>query len=366
MSAVVFHRRRAERFARLLDEANGRRRHHAHAPADEDLPELVSIGHRLATLEPTVEIEPGFRTELRAMLVATAEREGIGAVPGGVGHVPQMRRPSAMRTALGTRHGRARGAIIIGVAVGAIAVSGMSAASDDAKPGDALYGVKRSTERAQLALASSDLTRGQLYLDFARIRRAEALTVGHDRAGAAALLADMDADTRQGVKLLTTSAIYRRDPAALNAIDAFVGEQQREIGSLLDQLTAADRQRALASLALLDAVHRRSQALRETLGCASPGSDQLGPLPATCAGKAPVRATKPAGQSPPGTSSPTQAHTERTGSTEAAETFSPTPMITGTEAVAPAEPTDQPTHGKKKGKDGLLSALGRILADLLG
>ena len=48
-----------------------------------------------------------------------------------------------------------------------MAVSGMSAASENAMPGDALYGVKRSTERAQLALASSEVNRGQLFLDFA-------------------------------------------------------------------------------------------------------------------------------------------------------------------------------------------------------
>ena len=74
----------------------------------------------------------------------------------------------------------------------------MSAASENAVPGDALYGVKRSTERAQLALASSDLTRGQLFLDFARNRLAEARRRQGDSDGFAGVLDDMDANTTAG------------------------------------------------------------------------------------------------------------------------------------------------------------------------
>ncbi len=61
-----------------------------------------------------------------------------------------------------------------------MAVSGISAASENASPGDALYGVKRSTERAQLAMAGSDVTRGQLSLDFAQTRLTEAAAMPGD------------------------------------------------------------------------------------------------------------------------------------------------------------------------------------------
>ena len=180
---------------------------------------------------------------------------------------------------------RVRGSIIVGVAAGAIAVSGMSAASENALPGDALYAVKRSTERAQLALASSDLSRGQLFLDFAQTRLAEAVAVQGDQAGFAAVLDDMDADTRQGIKLLTTSAAQRRDAAALDAIGNFLTGQRRQIAGLRNSATAADSDRAADSLVLLDSIGKRADLLRAALQCgAEPAAriDDLGPLPRAC------------------------------------------------------------------------------------
>ena len=143
-------RRSAERFAELLDETSGSRRHHARGPADEELAELVAIGHSLSAARSGVQVDPEFRVGLRAMLVATAERDGIGATAtdaetdaGGHDAVPQPR-GGFFTSGLGRRI-RARGVIVIGVAAGAMAVSGISAASENASPGDALYGVKRST-----------------------------------------------------------------------------------------------------------------------------------------------------------------------------------------------------------------------------
>ncbi|MCM0675526.1 hypothetical protein NCC78_12610, partial [Micromonospora phytophila] len=79
MDSDLFSRRRAERFAQLLDEANGGRRHHVRSRADDQLTALVAIGQRLSADPPAVEVDRDFRTGLRAMLLATAEREGIGA-----------------------------------------------------------------------------------------------------------------------------------------------------------------------------------------------------------------------------------------------------------------------------------------------
>ena len=78
MSPNLFSRRRAERFAQLLDEANGGPRHHARARTDEQLAELVAVGHQLSTVRSATTVDPEFRSDLRAMLVATAQREGIG------------------------------------------------------------------------------------------------------------------------------------------------------------------------------------------------------------------------------------------------------------------------------------------------
>ncbi|MEU9507673.1 DUF5667 domain-containing protein [Micromonospora sp. NPDC048170] len=292
MDSDLFSRRRAERFAQLLDEANGGRRHHVRSRADDQLAVLVAVGQRLHAAPPAVEVDPEFRTGLRAMLLATAEREGIAA-PTAATPEPASRRSAAepgrnrLLPAVTARRARARGAILVGVAAGAVALSGISAASENAVPGDALYGMKRSTERAQLALTGSDVSRGQLFLDFARTRLAEAAALRGDEDGFSAVLDDMDADTRQGVRLLTSAAMQRSDPAALDAVNAFLTGQRRAVGGLIDDATRADRDRTRRSLALLDAVRKRSDALRAAIACGLPapvGSDALGPAPATCPG----------------------------------------------------------------------------------
>ncbi|MEV0429395.1 DUF5667 domain-containing protein [Micromonospora sp. NPDC050495] len=287
MDSNLFSRRRAERFAQLLDEANGGRRHHVRSSADGELAALVAVSRRLTAERPAVEVDREFRTGLRAMLVATAEREGIGAPAQSAAGAAAGGIRGSLLPAVTGRRARARGAILVGVAAGAIALSGISAASENALPGDALYGMKRSTERAQLALASSDISRGQLFLGFARTRLDEAATVRNDRLGFSAVLDDMDADTRQGVRLLTTVAAQRSDPAGLDAIDAFLSGQRRAVSGLLDRADHADRDRTRGSLALLDAVGNRADALRSAIGCGLPApaaSDALGPTPPACPG----------------------------------------------------------------------------------
>ncbi|MBP1785839.1 MULTISPECIES: DUF5667 domain-containing protein [Micromonospora] len=280
MDSDLFSRRRAERFAQLLDEANGGRRHHVRSKADGELTALVEVSRRLSAERPDVEVDAEFRTGLRAMLVATAEREGVGTPAKTTTGVRGTLLP-----AITGRRARARGAILVGVAAGAVALSGISAASENALPGDALYGMKRSTERAQLALASSDISRGQLFLDFARTRLDEAASVRGDRLGFSAVLDDMDADTRQGVRLLTTVAAQRSDPVALDAVDTFLAGQRRVVSGLLDRPDHAERDRTRRSLALLDAAGKRADALREAIACGLPApqaSDALGPAPAAC------------------------------------------------------------------------------------
>ncbi|WP_204942239.1 DUF5667 domain-containing protein [Micromonospora luteifusca] len=287
---ILFSRRRAERFAQLLDEANGARRHHVRSGVDGQLAPLVAVGQRLSVDPPAVEVDQDFRTGLRAMLLATAEREGLGTTP--AASEPAATRPSTtvrgrLLPAVTARRARARGAILVGIAAGAIAVSGISAASENAVPGDALYGMKRSTERAQLALASSDISRGQLFLDFARTRLGEAAKLRGDRIGYSAVLDDMDADTRQGVRLLTTAAVQRAESGSLDTLNTFVTSQRRAVSGLVDGSTRADRDRTQRSLHLLDSIRERSDTLRAAIACGLPAptaSDALGPDPSTCPG----------------------------------------------------------------------------------
>lgn len=377
MSPQFFVRRRAERFARLLDEAAAGHRHRARdhvdrvdAEADEELAELVAISRRLSTLKPSLDVEPDpeFRAGLRAMLIATAEREGIGQRDG-IGQTARPE-PTAVPVAGGrharTRRTRARGAIISGVIGSAIAVSGISAASENAVPGDALYSVKRSTERAQLALAGSELSRGQLFLEFARIRLNEAKAVLGDSEGFAAVLADMDADTREGVKLITGAAMQQRDEKALESVASFVATQRSGVTTLLKRAQAGDYDRARQSLDLLDAVERRVEGLRQTLSCwsgAAAESDALGPLPQTCPTATPASRAQPPqrltpSETPTSTTTPTTTPHQSSSPTESATPSTPPPASSAAEATP--SPSAQPETGT-----GLLDGLGRLLGDLL-
>ncbi|WP_433530028.1 DUF5667 domain-containing protein [Micromonospora sp. CA-263727] len=284
MDNALFARRRAERFAQLLDEANGARRHHLRSRVDDQLTPLVALGRQLNTRPPAAEVDQEFRASLRAMLLATAAREGIGAPAAQPAERTSTGRGSLL-PAVTARRARARGAILVGIAAGAIAVSGISAASENAVPGDALYSMKRGTERAQLALTSSDISRGQLFLEFSRTRLAEANSLRGNRAGYRAVLDDMDADTRQGVRLLTGAAAQRSDPAALDAVDAFVSRQRRALDPLTERGSRADQERTSKSLALLASVAERADALRAAIACGRPAttaSDDLGPIPGSC------------------------------------------------------------------------------------
>jgi uncharacterized protein DUF5667 len=342
-------RRSAERFAELLDESSGGRRHHsAPGAGDEQLAELVAVGHGLSAARPGVSVDSEFRVGLRAMLVATAERDGIGRTATADDHEAATAvQPAAPATGgsrfavfgLGGRRIRARGAIVIGVAAGAMAVSGISAASENAAPGDALYGVKRSAERAQLAMAGSDVTRGQLSLDFARTRLAEATALPGDDKEFGSVLNDMDNSTRRGVSLLTTSAVAQHDTKPLTTVDSFAASQQHTLNPVLSRLNDTNRTRALASISLLEAVQQRVDNLRGGLSCssASPiGTDVLGPKLHSCATQPNNDSTlnrpsghtgKMSGRSP---QEDAPAHPKRTAS----------PAVTGTGSPATADPLD--------------------------
>jgi hypothetical protein len=379
----LFDRRRAERFAELLDETTGGRRHHSRGPADEQLAELVAIGHRLSATRTRAHVESEFRDGLRAMLVATAERDGIGVTASSVEIEPGahagVREPGRGVFGLSgsARRIRARGAIVIGVAAGAMAVSGISAASENASPGDALYGVKRSTERAQLAMAGSDLTRGQLSLDFAQTRLAEAATMPGDDPAFGGVLNDMDADTKKGVRLLTGSAVSRSQSAPLTTVDGFVTRQRHTMEPVLGKLSPANKERALESVALLDNVHERTADLRAGLDCstrARAGADALGPKLKECLdgtgdatpsnrpqGTAGKTATKPGGSADTDKTGP-----ERTGPAVAPDATDATDPGAG-DATAPdtdpttGDPTPSPTPSPEE-----TGVLGGILGGILG
>ena len=283
----IFDRRRAERFAQLLDEASGRRRTHRRWSIDDELSELVTLAVRTNDVPIAPEPDPEFRSGLRAMLMAKIERDGIGT------EAVERAAHAANRAALAgktqpirqvpTGAGRTRAAVLVGVTAGALALSGVSAASTKALPGEPLYPVKLSSERAQLALAGSDLSRGKLRLEFARVRLSEARLVAPRVLPQ--VLADMDTETVHAVRLLTTASVEQGDPAAVELVLQFVKRQREVLDTLRDGLGRSGEAAIAASARLLREVETRARQLRDAVmsDCrVGPGADDLGPTPTSC------------------------------------------------------------------------------------
>jgi hypothetical protein len=243
-------RRRAQEFAELLE---GRRDVVGH-----ELEPLVRVA---ATLRPAP-LEPAsdFRTELRARLVAETEQRAVAPL------VVPAPRVGGTATA---RPPRVRQAVAVLVATTLVGGVGAAAASTRAVPGDALYGLKRGIESAELSLARSDLSRGQELLEQAdhRLSEAEALaasgsadeaaTRGHIRAA----LEDLDTTLRAGADALNRSYRDTGDAAALTVLDGVVTDQRQRVDTLIAQLGRLDppatglRDQAEEIGALLDSLH---------------------------------------------------------------------------------------------------------------
>jgi hypothetical protein len=285
----LFFRRRAERLAELLDGTSSRAsRHRRRSQVDTDLRRYAQHVDQLRAMPIAAETTEEFAVGLRAVLMATAARDGVGAVAENkatqtvpLGGALAGKAQAARRTHT-TATGRARTAMIIGVTAGALALSGASAASTDSLPGDPLYQVKRSSERAQLALAGSDQSRGQLYLEFAHSRLFEAGRVSPDHL--ADVLADMDRETEAGVKLLAGAAVQRGDATLLDGIMSFVDRQRSDLDEMRATLTMAGLEPMRRSFTVLDNVALRAKGIAAALArdCAISTSDNLGPNPVAC------------------------------------------------------------------------------------
>jgi Domain of unknown function (DUF5667) len=354
VTTSVFDKRRAERFAQLLDEAAGARRHHTRAASDNTLSSLVTLANRVSSVPLTADVDAEFRTGLRASLMARIEREGIGVTAiSPEAERPRRRIGRGLTTLLPSA--RARGVALVALAGGTLAISGVSAASADSKPGDALYAIKRSTEHAQLAFAGSDVSRGQLYLDFAKERLTEADAVVQDAAGLTGVLNDMDNEMLHGTRLLTSAAVQRGDEAGLQAIEQFVAAQRPTIVRLATEVRGAARSRVIESLTALDEISTRVEALKQTIKCklAVIGVDRLGAQPRPCAQSGARNQSTQSGT--PTQQSPGQAPGGK-------------PVtVPGIESSVEADtPTATPTPSSSSSSGGLLQQLGKLFGNLVG
>lgn len=252
----------------------------------DDVADLVRLTERLRGAGSQVQADDEFRDRLRQRLIAVASVHGINAEPGFRPPPAIDAQPRLLHPLPGARRRVPRRVTVVsGTLAGLVALSGVGFASSGANPGDALYGVKRSRETAQLTLARSAVARGQLHLGFARNRFTEAAAAISDQRQLDRLLNDMDSDTQLGMRDLGTAAATQHHPAPLDLVDEFVLAQHRELSALADAPTASPRaaDRIRTSLALLERVSTRSSELRDVLHCTEPFiSDALGPIARAC------------------------------------------------------------------------------------
>ncbi|MDC0767456.1 DUF5667 domain-containing protein [Streptomyces sp. HD] len=270
MIANVSAHRRANAFAQALEEqadqgpaADEAEQPDGSAPAPAaaeptEQRRLLALTESLGELPKPV-LDPEVKVVQRAQLVAAMEamlQEGTTGGEAGPALPEQRsdRAPGAHRASpLGKLRPRSRlakgltaGGLSVGVAAGAF--GGVAAASNDALPGDSLYGLKRGIEDFKLnILANGDDERGRSYLDQASTRLNEARRL-MERGRSGQLdheslteirraLSGMQHDASEGHRLLREA--YERDPNSLGpiqALSAFSRSHRAAWGSLRQRL----------------------------------------------------------------------------------------------------------------------------------
>jgi Domain of unknown function (DUF5667) len=263
---------RADRLARVLDDPPA-------AAGEPELTGLVAVAERLRSVEDG-EPDPRFRTQLRNRLVTAA------------GDASVMRAAAAGRALdddeLAARRRRWTGprAVLVAALLVLVALASLTVVfSRGALPGDSLYGVKRASEDAELQFARGDEARGRRYLGMARTRAEEIrdLTGKQVNSGTyTSTLATMDAQTKDGSKLLNGVAAGRGDDGLLLREQTWAVDQYGILLGLVGRLPVPAQPDAVDSMVLLRRVVERIVLLRAGLGCdclGSSGADDLGPLP---------------------------------------------------------------------------------------
>lgn len=213
---------------------------------------------RLSTLATALdgEPDPDFRVAARARLVAMAAVRTPGA--------PAVEaRPSVQR-----RVWRRLTAGLATVVVVAAALTALVALAAGAGPGDPLYGVKRGTEQAELALAG-DSRRGPMLLHLAGTRLAEVRALGTKSAPDSALIVatlhTMDSETTEASAWFDARAVDRHSAAPAAEFSHWASGQSTALTGLRAHLPAATSTAVQHSLDLLTAAQRRAEAIRMTL-----------------------------------------------------------------------------------------------------
>jgi hypothetical protein len=291
-------------------------------PSKSRDPQVRELVAALSTLEVAPPPRPDFRAELRAQLVAVTPRlvaEGRDEVETEPARTEQAAEPRRL-------HLRKPLIAVVGVLTAfVLLLGGAVLISQNALPGDALYGLKRASENTEYSLASGAVDRGKLKLEFAGNRIGEigdllshagalgaaagaVADSGQINAHTAALvrqtLGSADSDVLTASKLLTGAAVASRSAAPLGDVTSWSSNQATAMRQIVARLSGSSLQpRARHTLNLIVGATKHANALRHDLNCAcldSSPSGIYGPTPCSpcSSGKS---ATTGHGGSQPGT-----------------------------------------------------------------
>lgn len=299
--------RRAHAFAQALEEhdtggtaAGGDEGHSGGSGAptgsggtadDTDRAAMLAVARSLRAL-PRPQLDPEVKTVHRAQLIAAmeaafAERSARDTA------LPEQRATGARRgrhgrriSALGRMRPRTRlskglaaGGLTVGVAAGAF--TGVATASNNALPGDSLYGLKRGMEDLRLTMASGDVERGQIYLRQASTRLKEARRLmERQRSGdldpeslaeIRKALAGMEHDASAGHRLLRGAWEQDGSLTPLRSLSSFSEQHSRAWGEFRGQLPPQLAELGDKVSSVLDAIESQVGPLRGRLS--EPGTN---------------------------------------------------------------------------------------------
>jgi hypothetical protein len=195
---------------------------------------------------------------------------------------------------------RKRGLLGVGAAaaVMALAVAGGGALfSQNALPGDSLYGVKQTTESALVGLTPGQGNKAQRQLDYAATRLDEVQKLNTQAApperasDIGQALRGFDEQTQAGSRMWLAS----HQSSGTSKLAKWAQAQSERLAAMRSSMPAAAQPDADHSMRVLEDVRTRAQSLSNRQGCDSVTTgraDQLGPLPAkgACATKGTVKA----------------------------------------------------------------------------
>jgi hypothetical protein len=243
---------------------------------DGDLPdgeapaEARALGAFAKALESSAAAPPAFagKADLRAALVEAAREQAAA---------PTLL--ARMRGSISETTTRWRYSMRLAAATGASAMAlsggGVALASQQALPGDALYGVKLALEDAGLLFIGDQAERGaqQLVNAAERMDEAERSAAAGNMDGAARALREADAAGRAGARDVIQASQKRGDPSLLDLLATFSTQQRDRLAALLPLLTGDARLVADDVMVALDRIDQRVAVLGGS--CAACGTDTV-------------------------------------------------------------------------------------------